>query len=60
MLRRLRDVLAFVLLALALGVLFVGVRQLGARDYLAAVLWVLTGLSLLRASVEMIRLTVGE
>jgi hypothetical protein len=44
----------------ALGLLFYGVVQLRQRDYLACVILTLTGLSLMRAGVELLRLSVGE
>jgi hypothetical protein len=41
----------------ALGVLFYGVTSLRARDYLACIILVLTGLSLMRAGIELLRPT---
>jgi hypothetical protein len=41
----------------ALGVLFYGVTSLRTRDYLACIILVLTGLSLMRASIELLRAT---
>jgi len=46
-------------LASALGVLFYGVMSLRARDYLACIILVLTGLSLMRAGIELLRPTVN-
>jgi hypothetical protein len=48
------------LLLCALGVLFYAVVQLRARDYLACMILVLTGLSLLRAAVELLQPSLGE
>ena len=39
----------------ALVVLFYGVSSLRVRDYLACIILVLTGLSLMRASIELLR-----
>ena len=44
----------------SLGVLFYAVLQLRAHDYVAAILLVIVGLSLLRAGAELLRSTVGE
>jgi hypothetical protein len=44
----------------ALGVLFYGVVQLRQRDYLACIILTLTGLSMMRAGVEVLRPAVGE
>jgi hypothetical protein len=41
----------------ALGVLFYGVTSLRGRDYLACIILVLTGLSLMRAGIELLRPT---
>jgi hypothetical protein len=49
------------LLVLAsMAILTYAVLQLGAHDYVAASLLVFTGLSLLRAGVELLRPSVGE
>lgn len=48
------------LVAVSLGVLFFAIWTLREHDYVAAILLVLTGLSLLRAGVELLRPTVGE
>ena len=48
------------LLLIALGVLFYAIVQLRTHDYVAAILLVVTGLSLLRAGTELLRPTVGE
>jgi len=55
-----RDGSGSLLVIASLGVLFLGVRDLGAHDYVAAILLVLTGLSLLWAGVELLRPTIGE
>lgn len=44
----------------ALVVLFYGVTLLRGRDYLACIILVLTGLSLMRAGVELLRPSIGE
>ncbi len=44
----------------SLGVLGLAVAHLRDQDYVAAVVLVTTGLSLLRAGVELLRPTVGE
>lgn len=56
----LRDGSGVVLVLSALGVLFYGVVELRQRDYLACVILTLTGLSLMRAGVELLRASVGE
>jgi hypothetical protein len=43
-----------------MAVLFWAVVQLRSHDYVAAALLVLTGLSVLRAGVELLRPTLGE
>jgi len=43
-----------------MGVLFWAVVQLRGHDYVAAVLLIVTGLSVLRAGVELLRPTMGE
>lgn len=48
------------LLIAALAVLFQAVTLLRARDYLACIILVLTGLSLMRAGVELLRPSTGE
>jgi hypothetical protein len=58
--RVVRDGSGVVLLLGALYVLFYGVTQLRAHDYLASIVLVVTGLSLLRASVELLRPSLGE
>jgi hypothetical protein len=58
--RGVRDAAGSVLLACALAVLFVGVRELRERDYLASIVLVMTGMSLLKAGVELLRQAVGE
>ncbi len=44
----------------AAGVLVYAVVQLRDHDYVASILLVLVGLSLLRAGVELLRVSVGE
>jgi hypothetical protein len=56
----LRDGSGVVLVLSALGVLFYAVVELRERDYLACVILTLTGLSLMRAGVELLRPSVGE
>ncbi|MBW2462030.1 MAG: hypothetical protein JRH11_10315 [Deltaproteobacteria bacterium] len=58
--RMLRDGSGSLLVVSALGVLFMAVRQLGGHDYVAAILLVLVGQSLLWAGVELLRPTIGE
>lgn len=58
--RGIREGSGALLLLAALVVLFQGVTQLRARDYLACVILVLTGLSLMRAGVELLRPSTGE
>jgi hypothetical protein len=48
------------LVVVSLAFLFFAVTQLVGHDYVAAILLVLTGLSLLRAGVELLRPTLGE
>ena len=56
----LRDGTGVVLVLSALGVLFYGVVQLRERDYLACVVLTLSGLSLMRGGVELLRASVSE
>jgi hypothetical protein len=58
--RAVRDVSGLVLTVAALVALGWGILQLHHRDYLAAMLMLLTGLAVLRAGVELLRPTVGE
>lgn len=58
--RLLRDGSGALLVVTSLAVLFYAVLQLRSHDYVAAILLVITGLSLLRAGVELLRSTVGE
>lgn len=58
--RIVRDGSGALLVAAALGLLFWAVMQLRGHDYLAAVLLIVTGLSVLRAGVELLRPTLGE
>ena len=56
----LRDGSGALLVLTSLGVLFYAVLQLRGHDYVAAILLVIVGLSLLRAGAELLRSTVGE
>ncbi|HEX7479858.1 MAG TPA: hypothetical protein VF331_18800 [Polyangiales bacterium] len=58
--RWLRDGAGALLVLAALGVLFHGVTRLRVHDYLACIILSLTGLSLMRAGVELLRPSVGE
>ena len=58
--RMLRDGSGSLLVVSALGVLFIAVRELSGHDYVAAILLVLVGQSLLWAGVELLRPTIGE
>ncbi len=58
--RVLRDGTGLLLVALAMGLLFVAVRTLLDHDYLAAMLLITSGLSVMRAGVEILRPTLGE
>lgn len=58
--RLLREGSGFVLLALALAVLFNAVSELRGRDYLACIILVFTGIWLLRAGVELLRPSVRD
>jgi len=58
--RGLREGSGALLLLAALSTLGYGVTSLRARDYLACVILVLTGLSLMRAAVELLRTSVGD
>lgn len=58
--RGLREIVGLVLLVLALSVLFGGLRELRREDYVAALLFVVSGLGLLGASTELLRPVVGE
>ena len=60
MIRWVRDGTGLGLVVLALGTLYWGIAELRGRDYLAALLALLTGLAVLRAGVELLRPTVGE
>lgn len=52
--------MGLILTVAALGGLFLGVRFLRDHDYIAASLLLLAGLAVLRAGVDLLRLTVGE
>ena len=43
------------LVVAALGLLFIAVTELRDRDYLACIILVLTGISLMRAGVELLK-----
>ncbi|MBN1652553.1 MAG: hypothetical protein JXA30_02135 [Deltaproteobacteria bacterium] len=55
-----REGLGVLLLLSSLATLFYAVSLLRLRDYLACIILVLTGLSLLRAAVELLRPSIGE
>jgi hypothetical protein len=55
-----KDVVGLVLVVLALLGLGLGVREVTVRDYVAAALLLLTGVSTLWAGVGLLRPTVGE
>jgi hypothetical protein len=58
--RGLREGSGAVLVLGAMVVLFYGVTQLRARDYLACIILALTGLSLMRAGVTLLRPSTGD
>jgi hypothetical protein len=58
--RVLRDGAGLLLVAFAIGLLFFAIRTLLGHDYLAAMLLITTGLSVMRAGVEILRPTLGE
>jgi hypothetical protein len=58
--RGLREGSGTLLVIGALAALFYGVLLLRNRDYLACIILVLTGLSLMRAGVELLRPSIGE
>lgn len=58
--RLLREGAGLGLIASALGVLFHAVTELRARDYLACIILVFTGIWLLRAGVELLRPSVRD
>jgi hypothetical protein len=55
-----REGLGTLLLLGALATLFYAVTLLRIRDYLACMILVLTGLSLMRAAVELLRPSIGK
>lgn len=57
---RLREVVGAVLVLAAFVALYAALGELRGRDYIAAVLLVITGLSLLGAGTELLRPTTGE
>ena len=56
----LKDGAGYALLVIALAVLLLGVNAVRGHDYVAAILILGTGLAVLRASVTMLRPSVGE
>ena len=56
----LREVTGVVLVLAALATLFIGVTELRTHDYLACIILIFTGLSLMRAGAELLRPSVGE
>lgn len=59
-LRCARETAGVALLVSGLVVLYHGVAQLRVRDYLACCVLLLSGLSLVKASVELLRPSIGE
>jgi hypothetical protein len=59
MVRAVRHGAGVVILLGALAVLFRGVTWLQTRDYLACIILVLTGLSLMRSALELLRPSTG-
>ncbi len=58
--KALRDGSGAVLVVVSLATLTLALSELGNHDYVAAILLVVTGLTVLRAGVELLRPTVGE
>lgn len=58
--RTLRDGAGTLLIGAALAILFWGVVLLRGHDYVASMLLVVAGLSMLRAGAEVLRPTLGE
>jgi hypothetical protein len=58
--RAARDGSGLVLVVGSMGLLYAGITQLRMHDYLASMLLLGTGLSVLRAGVELLRPTLGE
>ncbi len=56
----LKDGVGYLLLVVALTVLVLGVDAVRGHDYVAAVLILGTGLAVLRASVTLLRPSIGE
>lgn len=56
----LKDGVGYVLLVVALTVLVLGVNAVRQHDYVAAVLILGTGIAVLRASVTLLRTSIGE
>ena len=55
-----KDGVGYVLLLVALAALFVGVSEAAGHDYLACACTLVTGLAVLRASVTLLRPSIGE
>jgi hypothetical protein len=55
-----REGAGLVLLVAAFAAMAYAVQQLRVRDYLACIVLVLTGTSLVRAGVELLRPSIGE
>ena len=58
--KALREGTGFALLVGSLGVLWMGVSSLRGHDFVSAIVWVVVGLALLGAAIELLRPTVGE
>jgi hypothetical protein len=58
--RMLRNGSGTLLVVAALAVLFYGIAQLRAHDYVSAIILVVTGLCLIGAGVELLRPSAGE
>jgi hypothetical protein len=56
----LREGSGVALVVAALGLLFVAVTELRDRDYLACIILVLTGISLMRGGVELLKPSTGD
>jgi hypothetical protein len=56
----LRDGAGYLLLVVALTVLVLGVNAVRSHDYVAAILILGTGIAVLRASVTLLRTSIGE
>lgn len=60
MANRLREALGAVLIVCALAALWMGLSHLRQQEFVATVLLITTGLSILRAGVELLRPGLGE